>query len=369
VAQAPARVIVRTVLIVVAVALALYVLYLLREPLRWLFIAAFLAVALSGPVNLLDRYMKRGFAIAIVYLVLLTLPFAVAALFVPPLLLEANNLARNLPTFAAQFDQFIESNSTLADLEQNFNLTEELQNLAASLPGRLGDAANVLRDVGLGIVSSLLAITSILVLCAFMLGSGRHWIDSALRLRPPEQAERLKRVLDRVRIAVANYVGGALLIALLAGVLGFAVLSILGVPFAGPLSVIVGLFSLIPMVGATIAAVLVGLVTLFTDFPTATIVWAIWAVLYQQVENHLIQPQVQRRAVDIHPIVVIVAVLFGATLFGIIGAIVAIPVAASIQITVREYWRLRRYEPADNVPGTDESEPPPASPAEPAPAG
>ena len=104
---------------------------------------------------------------------------------------------------------------------------------------------------------------------------------------------------------------------------------------------IAGLFSLIPLVGATIAAVLIGMVTVFEDFPTATIIWTIWAIVYQQLENHLLQPQIQKRTVNVHPLITIVAVLFGGTLLGILGAIVAIPVAASIQILLREYVDLR----------------------------
>ena len=141
--------------------------------------------------------------------------------------------------------------------------------------------------------------------------------------------------------AVAGYVAGALLIALIAGVATYIVLSILGVPFRGPLALIAGLFSLIPLVGATIAAVLIGLVTVFEDFPTTTIIWVIWAIAYQQFENHVIQPQVQKRTVNVQPFITIVAVLFGATLLGVLGALVAIPIAASIQILLREYVDLR----------------------------
>jgi predicted PurR-regulated permease PerM len=166
--------------------------------------------------------------------------------------------------------------------------------------------------------------------------------------------------------AVGGYVAGALTIAVIAGILAYIVLLILGVPFRAPLAVMVGLFSLIPLVGATIAAVIVGIVTLFTDFPTATIFWAMWAILYQQIENNLIQPQIQKRTVNVHPFVTVVAVLFGATLFGVLGALVAIPVAASIQILVREYWDFRRMDVRKEEPPP---EPPPEPPAgEPAPA-
>jgi predicted PurR-regulated permease PerM len=137
-------------------------------------------------------------------------------------------------------------------------------------------------------------------------------------------------------------VQGALTVALIAGVQAFVVLELLGVPFAAPLAVFAGLASLIPLVGATAAAVLIGVVTLFVNFPTDTIIWTIWAIVYQQIENNIIQPQIQRRTVQVQPIVVLVAVLFGSTLLGILGAIVAIPLAACIQILVREWWAWRQ---------------------------
>jgi predicted PurR-regulated permease PerM len=153
---------------------------------------------------------------------------------------------------------------------------------------------------------------------------------------------RLERAADRIAAAVGNYVGGALAQATIAGVTAYIVMTILGIPFAGPLAVLVGFADLIPLVGATIAAVLVAVVTLFADFPIDTIIWVIWAVVYQQIENAVIQPQIQRRAVDINPFVVLISVLFGSSLFGILGALLAIPLAASLQIAVLEWWAFRQ---------------------------
>ena len=210
------------------------------------------------------------------------------------------------------------------------------------------------------------------MLTAFILSNGRNWTDAAIRSRPPEQRERLRRALDNMASAVAGYVAGAMLIALIAGIATYVVLLILGVPFRGPLALIAGLFSLIPLVGATIAAVLIGLVTVFEDFPTTTIIWVIWAIAYQQFENHVIQPQVQKRTVNVQPFITIVAVLFGATLLGVLGALVAIPIAASIQILLREYVDLRTMsikttppEPPSEPPTEPPLGPPPAPPSAP----
>ena len=159
---------------------------------------------------------------------------------------------------------------------------------------------------------------------------------------PPHHAVAWRRVTDEIAGAVGNYVGGAIAQAVIAGVTSYLVMLILGIPFRVPLAVLVGLFDLIPLVGATVAAVVVGIVTAFVDFPTATIVWAIWAIVYQQIENNLIQPRIQSHAVDVQPFVVLVAVLFGSTLFGVLGALLAVPLAASIQIVIREILRYRK---------------------------
>jgi len=335
------RNIVRIVLVIVCVAVALYLLWLLRKPIAWLLISIFLAVALSPPVNYLARSMRRGLAITIVYAGLLLVPILLIALIVPPLISEANDFAENVPQYADDVTEFVQENETLSNLNEDYDITGKLEEEAGKLPDRLGGAAGTLRDIGFGIVSSLFALLTILVMTAFLLGSGPQWRNQIISSRPKEQRDRLQRSLDHMAGAVSGYVAGALTIAMIAGIATFTVLTILGVPFSGPLAVVAGLMSLIPMIGATIAAFLIAVVTLFENFPTATIIWVIWAIAYQQIENNLIQPQIQKRTVNVHPLLTIVAVLFGGTLLGVLGAIVAIPVAASIQILLREYVDLR----------------------------
>jgi predicted PurR-regulated permease PerM len=362
VTEAPVRAIVRVVMIIVCVVVVLYVLYLLRKPIGWVLIAVFLAVALSGPVNWLDQHMRRGFAIAIVYLALLLIPLLLAALIVPPFVREGNNAAHDAPKYARDVTNWVQKNRSLRKLNNDYDITDKLQKEAGKLPGKLGGAAKVLRDVGVALVNSIFQTVTILILTAFLLGSGRNWVDRIFELQPPDRRERLHRARENIARAVGGYVAGALLQATIAGILTYIVLAILGVPFRAPLAVLVFLLDLIPLVGATVAAVLVGIVTVFNDFPTVTIIWVIWSIVYQQVENSVIQPQIQRRTVQVHPFLVLVSVLFGATLLGIVGALVAIPAAASIQIMLREWWDYRRSLEAQAESG------PPPQPPEPGPA-
>lgn len=347
------RDIVRIVLTVVCVVVTLYLLWTLRKPIGWLLAAVFLATALSPPVNWLSRRMKRGYAIAITYLGLLLVPILLIALIVPPLIGEANNFADHVPRYADDVTNYVQKNETLRNLNEDYDITSKLQKEAEKLPSRLGGAAGTLRDIGLGIVNSLFALLTILVMTGFLLGSGRRWTDQFIGSRPPEQRERLRRSLDNISSAVSGYVAGALTIAFIAGTATFIVLTILGVPFAGPLAVMAGFASLIPLVGATIAAVLIGVVTVFSDFPTDTIIWTVWAIAYQQVENNLIQPQIQKRTVNVQPLITIFAVLCGGTLLGVVGAIAAIPIAASIQILLREYVDMRTLSMRPHEPPPD----------------
>lgn len=341
----------RTVLVVVAVAILLYLLYLVRRPLLWVLVAVFLAVALAGPVRFLQRWMKRGFAIAIVYLALLLVPVGFGVLVVPPIVNQLTHLVNDLPSYAQDVQDFANRNPTLRKLERDYQITARLEEQARKLPSKAGDAAGLLQDAGLTIVNSVFAVVTILVLTAFMLGSGHIWVDKLISLQPEDRARRMRRVADHSASAVGGYVGGVFLQATTAGILAYVVLSILDVPFRAPLAVIIFLLDLVPLVGATIGAVIVGLVTLFIDFPTATIVWTVWAILYQQVENNVIQPRIQQRAVNVHPLGVLISVLFGAALLGILGALVAIPVAATLQIVVREWWGWRADQQLQAEPG------------------
>jgi predicted PurR-regulated permease PerM len=336
------RVVVRTVLVVVGVLFCLYLVYRLRKPITWIVIAGFLAVALSPAVDLLDRYMRRGFAIAIVYLSLFATVIVLALLLIPPIVREVNDLADNAPHYVQDVRDYVEKNRTLRKLNKDYEITDKLQQEAEKLPSKVGDAAGILKDIGFGIVNSIFALITILVLTAFMLGSGPRWRQAFLDSQPPNQRERLDRLLSRISSAVASYVIGAFTVSLIDGVAAFVVLTILGVPFAAPLGITMGFMSLIPLVGATIGAVIVGIVTAFHNFPTTTIIWTIYAIVYQQFENSVIQPQVQRRTVRVHPFVVLVSVLFGATLLGVLGALIAIPVAATIDISIQEYRQYRR---------------------------
>ena len=347
----------RVVAVVIAALLAVYLIYLLRTPLTWIVIAGFIAVAVSGPIRWLQQYMRRGLAVAVMFIGLLLVPVLLGLILVPPVVTEIQNLADRVPQYAQDVREFVRDNEQLRALEEDYDITGRIEEEAAKLPEKLGGAAGVLGDIGLGLVNSLFAGITIFILAIFLVGAGPGWMKSFIARRPEAQQPTIRRTADRIGVAIGGYCAGALGQAAVAGLTAWIVLTILGVPYAPALALIVAILDLVPLVGATLGAIVVGIVTLFNDFPTDTIVWAAYSIAYQQLENSVIQPRIQARAVQVEPAIVLIAVLFGSTLFGVLGALLAIPFAAAIQIGIREWDAYRASTRMTSAP-----EPKPATP-------
>jgi predicted PurR-regulated permease PerM len=330
------------VITVVASATALYLLYLVRQPISYILLALFIAVATSPLVGGLSRRMRKGYAIAIVYTGILVLPIVIVWVLIAPLLRSAAHLVNNLPEWVQKIEDDFNSNPQLKDLNEKYHLTDKLASYADDAVRALGDAAGNLVSLGAGVVSSIFALVTILVLSMFMVARGRSWVEALLRTRPEHEADAARRALDGMVSAVSGYIGGALLQAFCAGFASFILLVILGVPSPFVLGVLMALFDLIPLVGATIGAVIVGVATLFADPPLTTLVWTIFAIAYQQFENYVIQPRIQSRAATLDPFIVVISAMFGGALLGVAGALLAIPVAAAIRVALIEFMNFRR---------------------------
>jgi predicted PurR-regulated permease PerM len=309
------------------------VLYLIRSVIELILIAVFLAVALGPAVEFFVRHgFRRGWAILTVYLLLAGCVVGVGLLVVPPIVNQVDDLAKNIPHYIDD----LRKNKTVRKYDQRYHVSDKLKKQASTLPSKLGDAASTLTSVTVGVFSAIVKLITVLTLTFFLLLEGGGVFNFLLARAPPERRERIRNVAGDAYRAVAGYVAGNLVISVIAGTVTYVTLTILGVPFAVPLAVLTAFLDLIPLVGATLGAIVVGIVTAFHDFPTALIVWVIVAIVYQQLENNVIQPVVYRRTVDVRPLFVIVAILIGSSLLGVLGALVAIPVAAAVQIVVRD---------------------------------
>jgi predicted PurR-regulated permease PerM len=327
----------RLVGIVAACAGALYVLYLTRGVVKILVIALFTAMALGPVVDAVQRTrLRRAWAILVVYAACLIAVLGIGALLVP----NIGSQVEQLSTGAEHAVGDLRHNPTVRRYDARYHITEKVQAQLKALPNRLGDAAAPLRDAtvgAFGFISNAVAVLSI----AFLLILHRErYSQAVISTLPGPHAERWRRVAPQIYRAVSAYVIGNFEISAIAGACAWVAMIALGIPFALPLALVIAFFDLIPMVGATLGAIIVGLAALLVS-PLVAVIWLVYAFAYQQAENYLIQPLVYRRAVQVSPLTTIVAVLVGATLLGLLGALLAIPAAAAFQLVFEDLRRER----------------------------
>jgi predicted PurR-regulated permease PerM len=339
-----ARAVLKAVLVVLAVAAALFVLYRLHEVLEAVAIAIFIAVALAPGVALLERWrVPRALAILLIYASLLLGGFGLGLVLVPPILDGVETVARDVPVWVED----IRDSEALRRYDERYHITDHIKSQSNKLPGFLDDAAGELEVVTVGAFKRLFELITVLVMAFFLLLDGPRWVDAMFRRLPLEHERRARGVADEMGRVVGGYLVGSVGIAALAGLFAFAMMKILGLPFAVPLAVLMAVTALIPLIGSAIGAAPIALVAGLESFPGALIVWVVAFILYQQLESHVLGPYVYKRTLKLHPLLAIVAVLAGASLLGILGALLAIPIAAMIQILIREYVNLpARPEPA-----------------------
>jgi predicted PurR-regulated permease PerM len=333
------RLIVKIVLVTAATLVGLYLVYQVRSVIGLLLIAVFLALALAPAVNFLHhRRVPRALAILLVYLSIGLAIFGIGLLLVPPVVNGVENLSQDLPGYIDD----LRNNDQFRKYDDRYDITDKLQEQVDELPSKLDDAASTLQDVTVGVFSSFVQLFAILVITFFFLMEGPKILEFSFAQMSKQREKRMRKIAGDISEAISGYVFGNFVISVFAGLVTYATLTILNIPFAVPLAFLYAFLDLIPLVGATIGGILVGIVVAFFDFPGDLIVWAIVVIAYQQIENYLIQPYVYGKAVRVHPLIVIVAILIGASLQGILGALVAIPVAAAIQSVVIDWWTFRQ---------------------------
>lgn len=358
---APSQVTPRTIVVIFFTLFALvggcYLFWQLRQIVRWTFIALFLAVALNPAVSWLERHrMRRGVAIGVVYFLLLLFVVALAALIAPPLVDQIQGLVDYIRD---SFQRPEGVSSIVRDFANRVGLgayVDTLLQQIRSLPVSLSNISGPLMSVTRGVVSSITALLSILLLTFFLLLDGERFVNAGLLLFAEAQRPRLHRVLAQSARAVYGYISGNLFISLICGVGMFLVLTILRMPYAVALALVVAFLDLLPLVGATLGAIVVVLAGVIVS-PIKGLIILAYVLVYQQVENNVLQPLVYGRSVRLHPLVVFLAILAGSQLLGILGALLAIPVAEIIRIIGAEWFASRARETGGEVHGTQEETP------------
>jgi predicted PurR-regulated permease PerM len=347
--QRTVRFSVRSVLTVIGLVVATWALLTMvaiaRHVIVWVLVSIFLALALNPAV---EWFMKRGvrsrgLAAGYTYIIALVVLGAIAYAFIPTLVSQVNDFIQAVPGYVHDLTK---GKGRLGFLETKYHIVEKIREAvneggATKVLGLTGAAISITKSV----ISLVVAAITIAFLTFFMLLEGPAWMERFYGLLPERIQPRWRAIGQDVYRTVGGYVTGNLLISLIAGTLTTGVLIALGVPFAVALGVLVAILDLIPLAGATIAAILIGTVA-FLHSITAGIVVVVFFIVYQQIENHFLQPVIYGRTVQLSPLAVLISVLIGAELAGILGALGAIPVAGAIQVILIDWQRHRKPQEA-----------------------
>lgn len=330
----------RVLAITLAFILGVYFVYITRQALTLIGVSFFMAIALSPPVNALAKRMphgSRGLATGLAYLATLSVLGLIIYSIIPPLVEQTQLLIQNLPAY---IDNLEKGDNFIANFVQRFDLIESLRQSQQQLASQLSGAGGPVFDFLGRITSSIVSVLVVLVLTFFMLIEAPGWLEKFWAIQPKEKRKHRQALAQRMYRVVTGYVNGQLLIASMAAFATLVMLFILGVPFAVPLAAIVGVFGLIPLIGATLGSVIVVIVGLFQSVSTA-LVLLIFFVIYQQVENNVFQPVIQSKTIEMSPLLILIAAILGVSVAGILGALLAIPIAASVRVVILDYFERR----------------------------
>ncbi|MET0423712.1 MAG: AI-2E family transporter [Actinoplanes sp.] len=294
------------------------------------FIALFLAIGLNPAVTRLTRWgLPRGLAVAIVALAVVGLLAGGVVALIPPLVGQTNQLIENVPAYI----QNLQRSETVNELIERYDIQEKVT--SALNAGTVGNAVGGVVGGAKLVFGTIFNTLTVLVLTIYFMASFDRIRKAAYSLVPRSRRTRVQLLTDEILTKVGAYMVGALAIAVLAGLSTWVLAMILDLPYPFALAVVVAICDLIPQIGATLGAVIVSLVGLAGSI-TAGVVCVVFFVLYQQIENYLIYPNVMRRSVKVSDVAAVVAALLGVALFGVVGALVAIPMVAAVQLILRE---------------------------------
>jgi predicted PurR-regulated permease PerM len=331
--------------IAIAVAVLLEVVWIARQVLTWILIALFLTLALNPAVDWFQRHgvKRRGLAAGLTFLIIIGAIAGLGALFIPTLVHEVNGFVQALPGYV---NDITHRKGRLGFLETKYHVTDRVRHAVQSggssaVLGLTGTALAVTK----GIITAIVAAVTITFMTLFMLLEGPIWMERFYALLPAKSRDHWRGIGHRIYLTVGGYVTGNLFISVIAGVTSALVMVALRVPYAVALGLLVAILDLIPLAGATIAAIIVVAVG-FLHSVVAGIVLIVFFVVYQQIENHILQPVVYSRTVQLSPLVVLISVLIGAQLAGVLGALAAIPVAGTLQVLLLAWLEQRRKRPA-----------------------
>ncbi len=331
---------VRVMISIVLMLVALAALNRLTSGLIILGVAFFLALALNAPVHWIATHFpgkrrgSRGVATSVAFLIVIAIIGTFLWLLVPPAVKQTTDFVQSLPQMVESFG---DENTAVGNFIQRYNLQGTIDETTDAIADAAKDSGvSVITSIGGGIATTLIT----LVLVFMMLVEGPRWVDLGKRLVPKSRQNHAAELAGNMYRVIKGYVNGQVILAAVAAIAILIAMLIIGIPYAGALAVIVFIAALIPMIGHYIGATIVTLVALTDSVWSAIIILAFY-ILYQQIENYVVQPRVQANATDMSPLLVFVAVILGANFGGLLGALLAIPVMGCIRILVLDYLHSR----------------------------
>ena len=336
----PWRTIWATIGSVVLTLAAIAVVQAVSRILIWIVIAGFFAIVLSPPVDFLEHRVRvrRSVATILVFLLGLGLIGGLLYAFITPIVDQSQEFADNFPRYVEEAKA---GRGPLGGVVKRFDLDQRIEERRGDFEKALNDLGRNSLDIVRGVGNAVAATLTILVLTILMLLSGPRMLRGGLGALSPPTANRVRHVAADCAKAVTGYVAGNLLISVIAGVASFTFFLVADVPFRTVLALWVAFADLIPLVGATLGAI-PAVIVAFLNSTALGIATVVFFVVYQQFENHVLQVTIMAKTVDLNPLVVLVAVLIGVELTGILGALLAIPVAGIVQVLVRDVYDERR---------------------------
>ncbi len=316
-----------SVLKIVLLFIGLWLLYLIRDVLIILLVVAVIAVALEPFVLKLEKdKIPRALSVIVLYLALLIIIGLAIYFIIPPVASQVKELALNLPYYSTRASEF--------NLGNVAPISRVLDSISSSLSGLAGGVLSTVVSIFGGIVYAITIFA--LTFYALVDSEGiRRWIASLI---PFKEKDRMQQTIGKISTKLGDWLRGQLILMLTIGVVDGTILTILGVPYALTLGLLAGLLEIIPVIGPIVA----GVTAILIAFISGVALWKILAILIafvivQQLENNILVPKIMQKAIGLSPIFVIIAILIGNRLLGLGGAMLAVPVAAGIQVLLAEY--------------------------------
>ncbi|EKD58330.1 MAG: protein of unknown function UPF0118 [uncultured bacterium] len=315
----------------IAIVLGLWFLYLVRDVVALFFLSVILTATLDPAIDWLSRRkISRSFGVIIIYIALFLIVGMFVSLAAPPLVSQFKSFAQNIPAYSSSLA------NTFAGVEKyafsygiSFDSHDFLQNLA----GNFFQSSSQFFGATVGVFTFFISLLVILALTFYMSVKEDGMNKFLVSITPQDHQEYVISVADRIKVKIGKWLGGQILLMLIIFLLDFIALSIFNIPYALALALLAGLLEIVPYLGPIISASLASLVGFFISPVTGLIVLGILTVI-QQIESHIIVPQIMKKAVGLNPVVVILSLLIGAKLGGTLGAILAVPIATSIGVII-----------------------------------